>query len=57
MYPCANRRCADSAHESPECPNLVRSDAPARRDLVILAALAVLIVAGLVIAASAAVHH
>ncbi|WP_167829208.1 hypothetical protein [Nocardia brasiliensis] len=51
MYPCANRRCADAAHPSIECPNLVRTDTPSGRNLLILAVLATLIVAALVLAA------
>ncbi|WP_156161411.1 hypothetical protein [Nocardia vulneris] len=51
MYPCANRRCAEAAHPSIECPNLVRTDTPSGRNLLILAVLAALIVAALVLAA------
>jgi hypothetical protein len=54
MYTCTNPRCGSRGHTAPECPNLVHADLPQRRNLVVLALLAVAIVSALVLAALAA---
>ncbi len=57
MYPCTNPRCGSRGHNEPECPNLMHADLPQRRNLVVLAVLAVTIVSSLVLAAFAAAPH
>jgi hypothetical protein len=56
MYSCTNPDCEVGSHDSQACPHLGGVELPSRRNLAILAVLAMTIVAALVLAAVTVGH-